>query len=69
MLLAIKPNTAIALLPIIRNYVNTLTLRTIYFVIFDSDINYANLIWDQNLHSLSRIIILQKSLKNYEFSV
>ena len=44
----------------IRNYVNKLTLRTINFAIFDSHINYANLIWGQNLHSLSRIIILQK---------
>ena len=67
--IAIKLNRANALLSIIRNYVNKLTLRTIYFAIFDSHINYANLIWDQNLHSLSRIIILQKSLKNYEFSV
>ena len=29
-------------------------------MIFDSHINYANLIWGQNLHSLSRIIISQK---------
>ena len=27
---------------------------------FDSHINYANLIWGQILHALSRIIILQK---------
>ena len=58
--IAIKLNRANALLSIIRNYVNKLTLRTIYFAIFDSHINYANLIWGQNLHSLSRIIILQK---------
>ena len=58
--IAIKLNRANALLSIIRNYVNKHTLRTIYFAIFDSHINYANLIWGQNLHSLSRIIILQK---------
>ena len=57
---AIKLNRANALLSIIGNYVNKLTLRAIYFAIFDSHINYANLIWGQNLHSLSRIIILQK---------
>ena len=58
--IAIKLNRANALLSIIRNYINKLTLRTIYFAIYDSHINYANLIWGQNLHSLSRIIILQK---------
>ena len=58
--IAIKLNRANALLSIIRNYVNKHTLRTIYFAIFDSHINYANLIWGQNQHALSRIIILQK---------
>ena len=58
--IAIKLNRANALLSIIRNYVNKLTLRTIYFAIFDSHINYANLIWGQNLHALSIIMILQK---------
>ena len=57
--ITIKLNRANALLSIIRNYVKH-TLRTIYFAIFDSHINYANLIWGQNLHALSRIIILQK---------
>ena len=56
--IAIKLNRANALLSIIRNYVNKLTLRTIYFAIFDSHINLANLTWGQNLHFLSRIIIL-----------
>ena len=67
--IAIKLNRANALLSIIRNYVNKLTLRTIYFAIFDSHINYANLIWGQNLHSLSRIIILQRKplrIKNFQ---
>ena len=40
------------------NYANKHTLRTIYFAIFDSHINYTNLICGQNLHALSRIIIL-----------
>ena len=39
--IAIKLNRANALLSIIRNYVNKLTLRTIYFAIFGSHINYA----------------------------
>ena len=42
--IAIKLNRSNALLPIIRDYVNKLTLSTIYFAIFDSHINYANLI-------------------------
>ena len=58
--IAIKLNRANALLSVIRNYVNKHTLRIIYFAIFDSHINYVNLIWGQNLHALSRIIILQK---------
>ena len=45
--IAMKLNIANALLPIIRNYVHKLTLRTIYFAIFDSHINYVNLIWGQ----------------------
>ena len=47
--MAIKLNRANALLSIIKNYVNKLTLSNIYFAIFDSHINYANLIWGQNL--------------------
>ena len=44
--IAIKLNSANALLFTIRNYINKHILRTIYFAIFDSHINYANLIWD-----------------------
>ena len=58
--IAIKLNTAKVLLFAIRNYVNKHILRTIYFVIFDSHINYANLIWGQSLHALSRIIIYKR---------
>ena len=45
--LAIKLNTANALLSIIKNYVNKHILRTIYFAKFDSHINYVNLILGQ----------------------
>ena len=58
--IAIKLNRANSVLYTIRNYVNKHILRTIYFSIFDSHINYANLIWGQNLHAVSRIVILQK---------
>ena len=60
--IAIKLNRANSLLYTIRNYINKHILRTIYFSIFDSHINYANLIWGQNLHAVSRIIILQKKV-------
>ena len=52
--IAIKLNRANTLLSIIRNYVNKHSLRIIYFAIFDSHINYVNLIRDQ------KIVILQK---------
>ena len=45
--IAVKLNRANALLSIVRNYVNKLTLRTIYFAIFCSHINYVNLTWGQ----------------------
>ena len=58
--IATKLNRANALLFKIRNYVNFNTLKSIYFAIFDSHINYANLIWGQNLNSAFRIVTLQK---------
>ena len=35
--------------------------------IFDTQINYDNRALGQNLIAVSRIVVLQKSLKNYEF--
>ena len=58
--IAIKLNRANALLYTIINFVNRHILRTIYFAIFDTHLNYANLIWGQNLNAVSRIVILQK---------
>ena len=58
--IAINLNRANPLLFTIINYVNKRILKTIYFTIFDSHINYANLIWGQNLHAVNRIVILQK---------
>ena len=66
--IAIKLNRANALLFTIRNYVNKHILRTIYSAIFDSHINYANLIWEQNLHAVNRIVILkEKALRIMNF--
>ena len=57
---AAKLNRANAFLFKIRNYVNQKVLRSIYFAIFDSHLNYANLIWAQNSNAIQQIIILQK---------
>ena len=59
--IATKLNRANALLFKIRNYVNFNTLKSIYFAIFDSHINYANLIWEQNVNSAFRVVALQKN--------
>ena len=32
-----------------------------FIAIFDTHINYVNLIWSQNVSTVSRIVILQKS--------
>ena len=56
----VKLNRANALLFEIRNFVNITILKTIYFVIFDSHIIYANLVWAQNSNAMSRILTLQK---------
>ena len=60
--IAIKLNRVDALLFTIRN-VNKHILRTIYFLhISDSHINYANLIWGQNLNLVSRTVSYKKKL-------
>ena len=53
-------SSANALLYTIRNFVDRHILRTNYFAIFDTNFNYANLIWGKNLIAMSRIVILQK---------
>ena len=64
--IATKLNRANVLLFKIRNYVNFNTLKSIYFAIFDSHINFSNLIWQQNVKiphlklSAFKIVTLQK---------
>ena len=36
-------------------------MKTIYYAIFDSHINYANVIWAQNSNAVNRVPILQNS--------
>ena len=62
--IVIKPNRANTLLFTIRNYVGKHILRTIYFAMFDFQINYANLTCSQSLNAVCWIVILQnKALK------
>ena len=44
----------------IRNFVNPKILRSTYFSIFESHLNYSSLVWGQNPGSIKRLIILQK---------
>ena len=58
--IAIKLNRANALLFKIRNFINVNRLKTIYYAIFDSHINYATVIWAQNFNAVNRVSIIQK---------
>ena len=58
--IAIKLSRANALPFKIRNFVNVKTLKTIYYTISDSHINYANVIWAQNSNAVNRVSALQK---------
>ena len=58
--IVIKLNRANVLLLKIRNFVNVNTLKIIYYAIFDSHINCANVIWDQNFNAVNKMPILQK---------
>ena len=52
---AIKLNRENALPFKIRNFVNVNTSKTIYYAIFDSHINYANVIWVQNFSAVNSV--------------
>ena len=58
--IAIKLNRENALLFEIRNFANANTVKNIYYAIFDSHINYANVIWAQNFNAVNRVSILQE---------
>ena len=58
--IAVQLNKANVLLLKIRNYVNTKTLRNIYFVIFDSHLSYSCIVWAQNISTVRTLIVLQK---------
>ena len=58
--LSVKLSRANALLFKLRNLVNSSILRTIYFAIFESHLNYCSLIWSQNCKAINQLVVLQK---------
>ena len=59
--IAIKLNRANALLYKVREFVNTMVLKSIYHAIFDSNLNYANTVWDQKKSTKLLIFITEES--------
>ena len=51
--MAIKLIRANAMLYKTRNFVNKGILKSIYFALFDSHINYASKIWGQNINTIN----------------
>ena len=67
--LSVKLNRANALLFKIRKFVDDKILRSIYFAIFESNLNYCSLVWAQNYNAINRLVILQKRaliIMNYQ---
>ena len=58
--LSVKLSRPNALLFKLRNSVNSSILRTIYFAIFESHLNYYCLVWSRNCNAINRLVILQK---------
>ena len=57
---ATKLNQASAMLYKVRDSVNANILKSIYYALFESHINYACVIWGQNISTINRLYILQK---------
>ena len=58
--LSVKLNWANTLLFKTKKFVDDKILRSIYFAIFESNLNYCFLVWAQNYNSIVRLVILQK---------
>ena len=44
----------------VRDFVNANILQSIYYTLFESHINYACIIWGQNINTINHLYILQK---------
>ena len=67
--LSVKLNRANALLFKIRKFVDDKILRSIYFAIFESNLNNCSLVWAQNYNVINRLVIIQKKalrIMNYQ---
>ena len=53
-------NQANAMLYKVRDFVNSNILKSIYYPLLESHINYACIIWGQNISTINRFYILQK---------
>ena len=58
--IATKLNRANAMLYKVRDFVNANILKSIYYALFESHINYACIIWGQNISTVNRLYILWK---------
>ena len=58
--IATKLNQANAMLYKVRDFVNANILKSIYYALFESHINYACIIWGQNISTINCLYILQK---------
>ena len=58
--IATKLNRANAMLYKVRDFVNANILKSIYYALFESHINYACIIWGQNISTINHLYILQK---------
>ena len=65
--LASKLNRANAILVKLRYFVNSEMLRSTYFAIFHSHLNYVSIAWGFTRFPQQKVSLLQKSTKNYEF--
>ena len=57
---ALKLNKANAMLSKLRHTLDSKTLRSVYYAIFESHLCYASLVWAQNTNSVKRLHLLQK---------
>ena len=58
--IALKLNRANAVLSKLKIYVNFSILKSIYYSIFESNLNYGNIVWAQQVSSSHRLFLLQK---------
>ena len=58
--ISVKLNRTNTLLFKIRKFVDDKILRSIYFAIFVSNLNYCSLLWAQNYNAINRLVSLQK---------